>query len=128
MLIVQYTQKGGCSFADGEVLDAVRKDWAEAQRQASFKVRGLGQDMGINGTYRRDVSSTLYIDALRLLISRGEIDHKKVTILYRKTNISDTRMSTVFTLNSDGGGRLDNWPEGFCDVHEEFLTELAGWK
>ncbi len=111
MLIIEYNSNDGCHWPDGKIMDAVRCDWASAERA------------GLQGnTYTRTVASALYITALRLLVANGTIDPNLVKFIYIRSR------DDLIELTVDRRGYLDYWPEGFCDTDEKMLLELLGWR
>ncbi len=61
-------------------------------------------------------SSELLVTALRVLILRKEISHEEIEFLYN---------SRIMIANVEG--RLDYWPDGFCDHNDKMLCELVKW-
>jgi hypothetical protein len=61
------------------------------------------------------VSSGLFITAVRCLVKQGAASHLNVRFLFRGK-----------LIYPDLNGRIENWPAGFCDVEERFLSKLLG--
>lgn len=59
------------------------------------------------------VAQAMIIDAVRVLIKRGMINH---TLIQFKFN--------DHLITSDVGGHLSDFPRGFCDHTENYLLEL----
>lgn len=58
-------------------------------------------------------SQEMVIDWVRIAVSRGLIDHQEVEFLYKD-----------YIMLVDRFGRLDWWPQGFCDYKDNILAEL----
>jgi hypothetical protein len=58
-------------------------------------------------------SQAMILDAFRVLIKRGVVDHTLVTFKFQ---------GKVFHSNADG--QLSDWPRGFCDLTEDYLLEI----
>lgn len=59
------------------------------------------------------ISSVLMVDAIRLLIMKGEINHKEVVFRFEGRD-----------LEVDKNGMLRVWPKGFCNIYDDILEEL----
>ena len=59
------------------------------------------------------VSQFLIIDAIRVLIKRKMINHRDVVFAYNDEIIP-----------IEENGRLNDWPDGFGDIHDNLLIEL----
>lgn len=66
-------------------------------------------------------STSNMVNALRVLIKRGTVSHEDVTILYKRPD------GVPEMLIADKDGRLDHWPDGFCDFDEKVYDELIDW-
>lgn len=62
-------------------------------------------------------SSHVVVDAFRLQVVRGEIDHKNLTFEYKGE-----------TITIGKNARLSNYPRGFCDHMERNLSELLRFR
>lgn len=60
------------------------------------------------------VGSDVLIQAFRLLVTKNEIEHTNIVFAF------DDEVLTV-----DKGGRLDRWPNGFCDQIMNILAQLG---
>jgi hypothetical protein len=59
------------------------------------------------------VSNSTFILAVRVLIKEGFFPHTDVRFLYDGQYI-----------HPDKDGRIENWPNGFCDIDEKLLCRL----
>ena len=98
MLIITYDPINGKVIPDGLI-----KGWADEVVKDYKKVI----DMNII------ISSSVMIDATRVLIMKGKLDYKETIYRFRGLD-----------LGVDKNGRLSVWPEGFCDIYGNILEEL----
>ena len=97
-MVILYVARG-LAIADGEVMN-----WAE----------NLAKEFNRRTTsFLRAVSCETMVNAIRLLIARGVLDHKEVVF----TNGEET-------IRSNRYGRLDSWPKGFCSQTCDMMEEL----
>ncbi len=61
----------------------------------------------------RVVSNAAMVDAVRLLIAKGVLNHEEVVFRYEGKNIKPNRY-----------GMIVHWPDGFCDSHDNILGDL----
>ena len=78
---------------------------------SDFEVNQYVEHAITNNIERCTVSSSIVVDTFRLFYVQNKIDN------------------LVFEFNGeilslDKGGRLDKWPEGFCAVFEDQITQL----
>lgn len=59
------------------------------------------------------VSSSIFIQALRVAVKEGRLQHSDVIIIF------DSEPITI-----DSKGALSKWPEGFCSHEIDFLSKL----
>lgn len=104
MLIIEYDSVIGEIVPDGHV-----RDWAESIAE-SYAMCKEPKDL-----LHTTVSSVLMVDAIRLLIMKGEINHKEVVFRFEGHD-----------LEVDKNGMLRVWPKGFCDIYDNILEELLG--
>lgn len=64
-------------------------------------------------TYRVTFSQSMILDAYRVLIKRGLVNHTLVSIRYNN-----------WIIYAAIDGQLSDWPRGFCDHTEGYLLEL----
>ena len=69
----------------------------------------------------RSVSNSLFIHAFRARIAKGEIDHKDVTFIH---GYYDGTSLYGIALHPDKTGRIDKWPDGFCDRFDKYMEIL----
>lgn len=69
-----------------------------------------------NGSYSTGCEAVVH--AARVLVYEGKVSHKNIKF-YFKGNDED--------IYCDKNGSLANWPDGFCDCNEKFMTTLCGW-
>lgn len=103
MLIIEYDSIDGEVVPDGHV-----RGWADDLAEGH---------KGSKNSIHIVVGSVLMIDATRLLVAEKKLDHREV--IYRFGN---------FDQNPDKNGMLCTWPKGFCDIYDDILEELLGWK
>lgn len=101
MLIIEYDAVKGKVIPDGLV-----ENWANEILKNYKKF----EDVSIS------VGSVLMIDATRLLVMRGKIDHKEMLYKFKKQFIKIDKYAT-----------LSSCPTGFCDAHLNILFKLIGW-
>lgn len=58
-------------------------------------------------------SQAMILDAFRVLIKRGVVDHSLVTFKFQGQ-----------LIRANSSGRLSHWPRGFCDRTDDYLMEL----
>lgn len=58
-------------------------------------------------------SQAMILDAFRVLIKRGVVDHSLVTFKFQGQ-----------LMRSDSDARFNHWPRGFCDLTEDYLLEI----
>jgi len=75
-------------------------------------VRNAYETMNNNDTI--ETSTLLIIDAVRVLIYEKVIDH----------NLVEFYLEDEYIGKPDKYGRIDNWPKGFCDYHEDMLDRM----
>ncbi len=68
--------------------------------------------------YLEDTSETLFgcsyiLDAVRVMVKEGKIDHRDVGV------VVDGKL-----INVTKGGLLEEWPAGFCDLTTNQLAKL----
>lgn len=68
-----------------------------------------------NNMYQVRFGQAMILDAVRVLIKRGVIDHSLVVIRYKDN-----------AMYVGKKGHLSDWPRGFCDHTEDYLMELLG--
>jgi len=73
----------------------------------------------INERYYKDsisiyTSTELVIHTVRALIKEGKIDNEKVEFYFNGELVG----------KADKDGRLNNWPDGFCDCYDNILDRL----
>jgi len=93
--VINYKQTGGKVCADGDVMAVARHI--------------VGNDR--TGVV---VSSGLIIDAVRVMLSTGEISIEEVEFQFD---------GKVLVHGADG--RIENWPNGFNDTMEGLLRQLV---
>lgn len=98
MLIIEY-HKDGVHVADHETM-AIAEGMVQ---RANDPER----------TFETRISQAMILDAFRVLIKRGAVDHKNVKIKFE-----NKIMSVCERAN------LSDWPRGFCDYTENYLMEL----
>ncbi len=59
------------------------------------------------------VSTDNFVTAVRALIHEKFIPHTDVEFLFKGTKLPPNK-----------NGRLNHWPVGFCDLHEDLLSRL----
>jgi hypothetical protein len=59
------------------------------------------------------VSTDNFVTAVRVLIHEKFIAHTEVEFLFKGTKLPPNK-----------NGRLNHWPLGFCDTHEDLLSRL----
>lgn len=98
-LMIRYDGSEGKTLPDGRIME-----WAE--RLAERFNRGP-----LNcGEF---VSNAAMVDAIRLLIAKGVLDHEEVVFRYEGKDIRPNRY-----------GMIVHWPKGFCDSRDNILEEL----
>ena len=61
------------------------------------------------------VSNEIVFLAIRVLIIREQLDYKDIQFMYKEE---------VLSVNEKG--RPSHWPNGFCDLSEQFLEAIFG--
>lgn len=106
MLIIEYVNnKNGRTFADYEAMSRA-KQVVENLRKTNRLVDGADD-------YTLSVSSENIVYAFRVLVAKGEIDCSQIKFTFEGRNITVGKF-----------GRLSDYPRGFCDTFDNFLTEL----
>lgn len=100
-LEIYYSEEGEC-LPDMKVMD-----WAKKL------VEDFNSTDCHDQVYKVCVSGALMVDALRLLIAKGTLDHERVVFKYEDKLIKPNRY-----------GYLESWPKGFCDHSCDILEEL----
>lgn len=102
MLSIVYDAYNGEAIADGHAYN---------------KANELIELHKLTGEVVYNSASSHVIDSIRLLVAKGKISNNDV--IY-KFNSADGEKS----IKVDKNGRLEFWPEGFCDHSMNFLSEL----
>lgn len=102
MLYIEYSNTGL----------AVRDHEAQEFARITIMNHDLLQE---DGYLRINISSEVLVSAFRVAVCRKIISHEKVMFVFNNQNIP-----------IDKNGRIHNWPNGFCDFTDRFLTELLG--
>lgn len=98
MLIIEY-HKDGLHVADHETMEIAETFVGRANMpDKTFEIR---------------ISQAMILDAFRVLIKRGFVDHKNVKVKFERR---------IITVHENG--RLADWPVGLCDFTENYLMEL----
>lgn len=100
MLTLEYHPDGLC------VADAKTMEIAESFVQRANDTKA---------SHHARFSQAMILDAVRVLVKRGVIDHTKLIFQFGCTPI-----------RVDKEGCLNDWPRGFCDYTEDYLVELLG--
>lgn len=61
-------------------------------------------------------SNAMVLDALRVLICRGELSHEQIELRFENR-----------AMYIDQYANLSDWPRGFCDQTENYLMEILKW-
>jgi hypothetical protein len=107
-LIVTYDPIYGQTVPDGSA-----EEWV--QKNIIWPTTLSNQET--DGTVNVTVGSFLLIDFVRLAMHRKKL-WEPVQFAFKNKN----GMYHFLTPNSDG--RLEDWPEGFCDTYDKVLDEL----
>jgi len=59
------------------------------------------------------VSSSIFIQALRVAVKEGRLQHSDVIIIFNSEPIP-----------IDSKGAISEWPKGFCSLEREFLVRI----
>lgn len=96
---------GGLTRADTEIMK-----WAEQ----------LAENFNQGSRYYECfVANAAMIDAIRLLIARGVLNHEEVSFEYKTDLLHEGEV-----IRPNRYGRLEPWPRGFCDTSIDIISEL----
>ncbi len=111
LLQIEYAPVGGILVADGDC-EARAKACYEEAKENEKDLSVSRQVIGPIPVYVK-TSSFLLIEAVRVLIAEGVINHKEVEFWFEGKEIVPTK-----------SGGLSVWPRGFGDQHENLLFRL----
>jgi len=97
MIVVKYTE--GAEAISDFAIEAWLKNAIECAK--------------LPGLYLFPVSNEPPILAVRVAVAKGQLSTDEVTLRFKGEDLP---------MNKDG--RLDRWPEGFCDTSDKLLMEL----
>lgn len=100
MIYVRYDPNGIVSVPDGKI-DFVVSAIINANDIDQFEII---------------IPNQIVIDAIRLAVKEGRIDHNNIVFLFDEHE-----------LRVDRNGRIDEWPKGFCDKWEDILMRMLDW-
>jgi len=98
MITINYMKTGGLLYADGK-----------AEESAKLLKEYIINNTNIN----LNVSSEVFINAVRVLIKEKYFDINDIQIMFN---------GEIIPFDQDG--RSYYWPEGFCDITDDFLIRL----
>lgn len=101
MLIIEYDSVNGEVVSDGKV-----REWADRLVKV-YKDRKSARNLTVI------VGSVLMVDMTRLLVMKGKLNHEEIVYRFRDLDQSPDKYGTLRT-----------WPKGFCDLHNDILTDL----
>ena len=99
---IKYDPHTGKAIKDGE-LDG----WAD----------NIVDQYKANKSLTRKIATEACVDALRIKVKEGKINHKDIVFIYNDDEIRVDKYAS-----------LSHYPKGFCETMTNLLEKLLGWK
>ena len=117
VLVIMYNQ-GFPPTADSAAEWRVRLAMADCDQNGRDPIGEPFDRRCVGRVFTIKTSSEIVVHEARALVRKGEIHPTRITFEHHR-NCGEV---TYITIDSDG--RLDAWPDGFCDRMQNLLREL----
>lgn len=85
-----------------------------AAQTAENAIKAYLEKPGVDQEF--STSSFIMVEAFRVMVVRGKLKHTELEFEFEDQ-----------TITVDERVQLSSWPKGFCDIFDNFLSELLGW-